>query len=44
MRAPLPTVMMEEDGRRVEGGKLPGEEDMCDVAPVSKYQSDALGG
>jgi hypothetical protein len=43
-RAPLPSVMMEEDDRREEGGKLPGEDDMCDDAPVSKYHSEALGG
>ena len=43
-RAPLPTVMVEEDGWRVEGRSVPGEDDMCDVAPVSKYQSAALGG
>ena len=43
-RAPLPTVMEDEEGQRTEGGKLPGEEDMCDVAPVSKYQSDVLVG
>jgi hypothetical protein len=24
--------------------KLPGEDDMCDVAPLSKYQSEVLGG
>jgi hypothetical protein len=36
--------MMEEDGLMVEGRKLPGEEDMCDVAPVSKYQLELLGG
>jgi hypothetical protein len=36
--------MVVEDGRRVEEGRLPGEEDICDVALVSKYQSEALGG
>ena len=43
-RAPLPTVIVEEDGRMEEELKLPGEADMCDDAPVSKYKSEALGG
>jgi len=36
-------VIEEKDGRREEDGTLPEEEDMCEVAPVSKYQSDADG-
>jgi len=36
--------MVEEEDRREEGLKLPGDADMCDDAPVSKYQSEALGG
>jgi len=36
--------MLEEDDRMEKGLKLPGEADMCDDAPVSKYQSKALGG
>jgi hypothetical protein len=43
-QAPLPIVIMEEDGRRVDESSVPGEEDMCDVAPVSKYHSEELGG
>ena len=44
MRAPLPTVIIDEWGRRVDDGRLPEEDDMCDVAPVSKYHSEELGG
>ena len=44
IRAPLPTVIVEDDDRREEGEKLPGDDDMCDDAPVSKYHSDMLGG
>ena len=40
----MPTVMVEEEDRREEGLKLPGDADMCDGAPVSKFQSEALGG
>jgi hypothetical protein len=29
--------MIEDDGQRVEGRKLPGEDDMFDIAPVLKY-------
>ena len=43
-RAPLPTVMDEDDGRREEDGKLPGDDDMWEDASVSKYHSDAFGG
>lgn len=43
IRAPLPTVMIEEEGR-TEELKLPGDDDMWDVALVSRYHSDALGG
>jgi hypothetical protein len=36
--------MYEDDDWREEGGKLPGDDDMWEDAPVSKYHSDALGG
>jgi len=44
MLAPLPTVITDDEGLMEEEGKLPGDEDMWDVAPVSKYHSDVLGG
>jgi len=34
---------MEDEGRREEEENIPEEEDMWDDAPVSKYQSAALG-
>ena len=44
MLAPLPTVITDDEGLMEEEGKLPGDEDMWDIALVSKYHSDVLGG
>jgi hypothetical protein len=43
MEAPLPTMIEEEDDRRREEEKLPEPDAMWEVAPVSKYHSDAWG-
>ena len=40
--APLPTTMREVEGVAEES--IPDEEVMCDDAPVSNTQSEALGG
>lgn len=43
----LCTIANSNDGRNRKGArrdKIPGEEAMCDKAPVSRYHSEALGG
>lgn len=44
MRAPLPTVIADDEGGIGLEVQSPGDEDICEVAPVSRYQSVALGG
>lgn len=39
---PLPKTIREEEGLRSES--IPDEDDMCDVAPVSRYHSLDGGG
>jgi len=43
-RAPFPTVTKEGKGRGRGEEVIPEADDMCEEAPVSRYQSAELGG
>jgi hypothetical protein len=43
-RAPLLTVIKDCNGRGVGEERVPEVDNMCVEAPVSRYQSSALGG